>query len=174
MKYCLECGRIYAESYDEYENKTCCHCGFQLIEDNDTTEQQFLQFSESEKNAYELKIYNTCKQSDFFDEYEYNKIREDLSDWYFTFRFDKYEELTGKKAFTKENELYHNMQSRKRVNEAMAKYAGTTGNSNVPKCPKCGSTSISTGARGVNHFWGFIGASKTVNRCANCGHTWKP
>jgi ribosomal protein L37E len=44
----------------------------------------------------------------------------------------------------------------------------------VPHCPKCGSTSISTGARGVNHFWGFIGASQTVNRCANCGHTWKP
>jgi DNA-directed RNA polymerase subunit M/transcription elongation factor TFIIS len=42
------------------------------------------------------------------------------------------------------------------------------------KCPKCGSTSITTGARGVNMFWGVIGASKTVNRCANCGYTWKP
>lgn len=45
---------------------------------------------------------------------------------------------------------------------------------NRPKCPKCGSTSITAGARGVSGFWGFIGASKTVNRCANCGHTWKP
>lgn len=45
---------------------------------------------------------------------------------------------------------------------------------NKVRCPKCGSTSISTGARGVNHFWGFIGASKAVNRCASCGHTWKP
>lgn len=44
----------------------------------------------------------------------------------------------------------------------------------VPSCPRCGSTSISTGARGVNHFWGFIGASKTVNRCAKCGHMWEP
>ena len=42
------------------------------------------------------------------------------------------------------------------------------------KCPKCGSTNIATGARGVNHFWGFIGASKTVNRCGKCGYTWKP
>lgn len=42
------------------------------------------------------------------------------------------------------------------------------------KCPKCGSTSITTGARGANGFWGFIGASSTVNRCGNCGHTWKP
>lgn len=45
---------------------------------------------------------------------------------------------------------------------------------NIPKCPKCGSTSITTGARGVNAFWGFVGASKTVNRCGSCGHTWKP
>lgn len=41
-------------------------------------------------------------------------------------------------------------------------------------CPKCNSTAITTGARGVNNFWGFIGASKTVNRCGNCGYTWKP
>ena len=44
----------------------------------------------------------------------------------------------------------------------------------LPTCPRCGSTSITTGARGVSGFWGFIGASKTVNRCANCGHTWTP
>lgn len=41
-------------------------------------------------------------------------------------------------------------------------------------CPRCGSTSITTGARGVNWTLGLIGASKTVNRCAKCGHTWQP
>lgn len=45
---------------------------------------------------------------------------------------------------------------------------------NVPKCPKCNSTAITTGARGINWFWGTIGSGKTVNRCANCGYTWKP
>lgn len=45
---------------------------------------------------------------------------------------------------------------------------------NKLKCPKCKSTSIATSARGINWTWGLIGASKTVNRCANCGHTWKP
>lgn len=45
---------------------------------------------------------------------------------------------------------------------------------NAPKCPKCGSTHITTGARGVSCFWGFIGTGKTVNRCSNCGNTWKP
>ncbi len=45
---------------------------------------------------------------------------------------------------------------------------------NQLRCPKCGSTNITTGARGANWAFGFIGASKTVNRCGNCGHTWKP
>lgn len=41
-------------------------------------------------------------------------------------------------------------------------------------CPKCGSTQIATGARGVNLTFGLFGASKTVNRCQKCGYTWKP
>lgn len=47
-------------------------------------------------------------------------------------------------------------------------------NPNAICCPRCGSTSITTGARGVNWMLGLIGASKTVNRCANCGHMWEP
>lgn len=41
-------------------------------------------------------------------------------------------------------------------------------------CPKCGSTAITTGARGVNWTLGLIGASKTVNRCGKCGYIFKP
>lgn len=41
-------------------------------------------------------------------------------------------------------------------------------------CPKCGSTAITTGARGVNWTLGLIGAGKTVNRCGKCGHIWTP
>lgn len=44
----------------------------------------------------------------------------------------------------------------------------------IPKCPKCGSTSISTGSRGVTLTTGFFGASQTMNRCGNCGYKWKP
>lgn len=42
------------------------------------------------------------------------------------------------------------------------------------KCPKCSSTQISTGSRGYSLAWGFIGAGKTVNRCAKCGYKWEP
>lgn len=45
---------------------------------------------------------------------------------------------------------------------------------NQVKCPRCGSTQISTGARGWKWTTGFIGSGKTVNRCANCGMTWTP
>ena len=42
------------------------------------------------------------------------------------------------------------------------------------KCPRCGSTQISTGRRGVGFFTGLLGANSTVNRCAKCGKTWHP
>lgn len=45
---------------------------------------------------------------------------------------------------------------------------------NIPKCPKCGSIAITAGQRGYSLLTGFLGSNKTVNRCANCGHTWKP
>lgn len=41
---------------------------------------------------------------------------------------------------------------------------------NAVKCPKCGSKNITTGRRGFSIVTGFIGANKTVNRCAKCGH----
>lgn len=42
------------------------------------------------------------------------------------------------------------------------------------RCPRCGSTSITTGARGYSFWTGFLGSGKTVNRCAKCGNTWQP
>lgn len=45
---------------------------------------------------------------------------------------------------------------------------------NSPHCPRCGSSSITTGQRGFNIWTGFLGSNKTVNRCANCGWTWQP
>lgn len=43
-----------------------------------------------------------------------------------------------------------------------------------PKCPKCGSINITTGQRGYSLLVGFLGSNTTVNRCSNCGYTWKP
>ena len=45
---------------------------------------------------------------------------------------------------------------------------------NIPKCPKCGATSIATINRGYSVVWGFIGSGKPVNVCQVCGHKFKP
>lgn len=42
------------------------------------------------------------------------------------------------------------------------------------KCPKCGSTQITTGSKGYPLLTGFLGGNKTINRCAKCGYSWEP
>lgn len=42
------------------------------------------------------------------------------------------------------------------------------------KCPKCGSTQITTGNKGYSLLTGFLGSNKTINRCARCGYSWEP
>ena len=68
---------------------------------------------------------------------------------------------------------YHTKISELKVQKERAREAARI-EAAKPKCPKCGSKTISTGSRGANWFWGFIGADKTVNRCSRCGHTWNP
>lgn len=41
-------------------------------------------------------------------------------------------------------------------------------------CPHCGSNQITTGQRGFSLLTGFIGSSKTINRCGKCGWKWEP
>lgn len=45
---------------------------------------------------------------------------------------------------------------------------------NMVRCPKCGSTQIITGQKDYSLFSRFLGTNKTVNRCINCGYSWKP
>lgn len=42
------------------------------------------------------------------------------------------------------------------------------------KCPKCGSTAVTTTTRGYSIMLGFIGSGKVINICGNCGNKWKP
>lgn len=45
--------------------------------------------------------------------------------------------------------------------------------SNVVRCPRCGSTSVTTEEQGYGLF-GWIGASQKKNLCQKCGHKWWP
>lgn len=42
-----------------------------------------------------------------------------------------------------------------------------------PRCPKCGSTSLSTVNKGYSLLTGFLGSGKPMNVCQSCGHKWK-
>lgn len=42
------------------------------------------------------------------------------------------------------------------------------------RCPRCGSSAITTGQRGFSIVTGFLGSNKTVNRCGKCGYSWRP
>lgn len=65
-------------------------------------------------------------------------------------------------------------ESQKRYDEYLAQQRAEEEEKNTVRCPKCGSTQITTGQRGYSLFSGFLGSNKTVNRCANCGYSWKP
>lgn len=45
---------------------------------------------------------------------------------------------------------------------------------NQLKCPRCGSTSITTEEEGYSLLTGFWGASRKHNLCQKCGYRWKP
>lgn len=65
-------------------------------------------------------------------------------------------------------------QFRNQANQMDAMRQQERADKNRPRCPKCGSTSITAGQRGFSLLTGFIGSGNTVNRCSNCGHKWKP
>lgn len=45
---------------------------------------------------------------------------------------------------------------------------------NVVRCPKCGSTSVTTEESGYSLLTGFWGSSRKHNLCQKCGYRWKP
>ena len=53
------------------------------------------------------------------------------------------------------------------------RYVQPKSNSNVVRCPRCGSTSVTTEEQGYGLF-GWIGASQKKNLCQKCGHKWWP
>lgn len=149
---CPECGKDVSD-----KAPACIHCGCPLESMN--------------PNMCEIngKIYNLSKLLEIVQEDEpyvgWNSSR------CLRFLFD-----TCNLGFEDAKRLYYD------VKESLAiptSFTPTGRPYNTPanatlKCPKCGSTAITTGARGINGFWGPIGASKTVNRCGNCSYTWTP
>lgn len=179
MKYCRKCGSIYAESYKNYDRNTCIDEGFPLIEDPGMTEDSFIKLTEKEKDTYELHIIDLCKQSGHFDE---NRcLRGKHYDYYFTFRFDKYEQLSGNKAsikrdLTPDEKAIEEWETRQRIYDSPF-FARSNNGANQPKCPTCGSTNINkisaaSKFTGATLFGLFSKTAKSQFQCGSCGYKW--
>lgn len=84
----------------------------------------------------------------------------------------EFDEELAKKRQQKEFDDIHGSMTNEQ--KSVLQDMGAIPNKDVLKCPKCGSTAISTGARGFSIVTGFLGSGQTANRCGNCGYKWKP
>lgn len=196
---CPECGKQISD-----KSPQCIHCGFPLphLEDNNITKKMYsiviwdlsiskdeyftffshdlidygIERSESEKFYTEPyvnnkgKTYNRIKKTPFIlfanlSESNANIIKGIL---------DKYK--TGSKIVETPIDYKDPEQCTVNINEKMDNaIAEAIAKKNAPlSCPRCGSTSVTTGQRGFSFITGFLGSNKTVNRCGKCGWTWDP
>ena len=132
--------------------------------------------NDSYKNDYENDICPFCKkqlidtmltENDFDAIGEYSNYNRDLLLAMIELRKKDVIEFETKMQPFRQDAKRREEESEKRTQEYLTK-------KDLPRCPKCGSTSISTGQRGYSLLTGFIGSGKTVNRCAKCGYKWKP
>lgn len=127
------------------EDKKCMKCHSSL-EKMSLTEKEFGFIQRISKNPDYILALNDLKGKDIIEfESKMENIRQQLND--------------------RDNQAKIQRDSEKRVTEQVTSQV---------HCPKCGSTQITTGQRGYSLFSGFLGSNKTVNRCANCGYSWKP
>lgn len=192
MRYCLRCGEISSEDSNQTDNE-CGTCGYKLTVDEMTSEKYNL-LSEQEKDEYELKLLKTIQNSSVFDERLYNMYNKyGTADFYYYFRFDKFEKMTGKKAGRKmtqeeSDKLKQHIQATygkgsKLYEEAVVEQCIKTDrarkqeSSNIPKCPTCNSTSIekislTKKAVGGALFGLFSSNVRKTMQCKNCGYKW--
>lgn len=150
---CPECGK---EISDRAE--ACIHCGFPLTKKNNC-------LCIIDGKTHDLSYYrNLLLSMDDIDQETQKKIGWDLA------------EQVGSISVYAGIDLVRIIVE---TGEVPPTYDGSRLTIKSPKesvirCPKCGSTQITTGARGFSMMTGFCGSGKTVNRCAKCGNTWKP
>ena len=131
--------------------------------------------SDLEKDCPECN-FEYMKQTNITGDEHYNIIKNHP---------DKYDEFMNRirKIYTEQSDYFDNRLYENTLNKIFIKNLSNTllnppkeDTSSTPtlRCPKCGSTSVTTGSRGYSLLTGFLGSGKTVNRCGSCGHKWKP
>ena len=180
---CPECGKDVSD-----KASACIHCGFPL-NDNDINLKVTCVINHVECNVAPIKEYisilSTEEQKYFVQflqlQYGSSDIRPSISN-------EKYTEFHEKMGEWANIYKLTNKLAAKLILDCMANnfehftfdatyYAPKPApqpDPNVVRCPKCGSTSVTTQERGYSIMWGVLGSTKKKNLCQKCGYTWWP
>lgn len=156
-RICPKCG---CKGLVPVESDNKCFCGGTEIVFN-VTEDEYVNMSDYEIDQMieEMDIHPLISKDDALTIYNVTHSTEII---------DAMIELKQKDIIEyglKLSQFNNQLEQRRQVNEQ---------EKNQVRCPKCGSTNITAGQRGYSLLTGFVGSGSTVNRCANCGHKWRP
>lgn len=142
---CPRCGAW--KCYTKDEEHVCKNCGFTPMTKTDFTVDEHDNIVKYHPDRYEEFMHRARVRYVENSEHFDKALYDDLMD-------AEFRELLNNTHFNPPKEDTHTTQTL--------------------RCPKCGSTNVTTGSRGYSLLTGFIGSGKTVNRCGSCGHKWKP
>lgn len=169
---CPECGK---EISDKAVN--CIHCGFPLNEINKSNAQLNI-------CLYKNKSYDLSKLVKYLKDYSFPGPGK-MTDEMLCRSQEILYEITGTAFCPYDEELIYYIKNNRQVptpefiptqNKNKYVYLDSTPkpDPNIVRCPKCGSTSVTTQERGYSIMWGVLGSTKKKNLCQKCGYTWWP
>ena len=170
---CIECGKEVSEFAD-----SCPHCGCPVsmsinAEQNKINNGKY-SVKLSQYGKKKVKIIQKVREITGFEIPEAKKIVDDLS--FITTNCSIEEANSIKRIIESEGGIVQIVPCEPSDSNNFTQQLNSDiewlKDINTPKCPKCGSTAISA----VSEVYGSrsLISTKTVNRCANCGHTWEP
>ena len=165
---CPECGKEISDKAD-----VCVHCGCPL--NNDKQNLYAMVFKSLNKNANLFLIKSILEQSFGVSKGSaYNLLQQEdsilvdgIKEENITLLRNTFNSYGCVVDFVPSSSIVSNSQNEKWEKISQERTSSIA-------CPRCGSTSITTGQRGYSLLTGFIGSNKTVNRCSKCGYSWKP
>lgn len=166
--HCVNCGREFTQDMEQLIRWSyiCPRCG----NDDDLTDNEPHICSNC---SYEHPIKTEYTSKEVGSVGGSKEIREfiQIQREKYTLHSDVFDEKLYQQLIDNEAERRRQFELQRRERELLR---GANSSSNLPRCPKCGSTAITAGQRGFSFWTGFIGSGNTVNRCSNCGYKWKP
>lgn len=187
---CPECGKEVSN-----QAETCIHCGYPLLKDKSVikVDNKIYDISELKKIFYKYssedqkRIYKICKQNyqtckkhattiDSVPRYDAKvgtNIIQYIGRTFNWWNNNGKMHLTYKLIVECINHNFEYFEFNTADYQSVAPTPQPSAPTNQVRCPKCGSTSITTEEQGYGLF-GWIGASQKKNLCQKCGYKWWP